>query len=55
MEKKMLREISNDKLTPKKSDFVVETEIYKKDEDDGLDYESDYTVLTEFQSRILNK
>ena len=48
MEKKMLREISNDKLTPKKSEFVVETEIYKKDEDDGLDYESDYTVLAEF-------
>ena len=44
----MLREISNDKLTPKKSDFVEETEIYKKDEDYGLDYESDYTVLTEF-------
>ena len=44
----MLREISNDKLTPKKSDFVVETEIYKKAEDDGLDYESDYTVLAEF-------
>ena len=44
----MLREISNDKLPPKKSDIVVETEIYKKDEDDGLDYESDYTVLTEF-------
>ena len=29
----MLREISNDKLTPKKSDLVVETEIYKKEED----------------------
>ena len=48
MEKKMLREISNDKLTPKKSDIVVETEIYEKTEDDGLDYESDYTVLAEF-------
>ena len=48
MEKKMLREISNDKLTPKKSDFVVETEIYEKNDDDGLDYDSDYAVLTEF-------
>ena len=44
----MLREISNDKLPPKKSVFVVETEIYEKNDDDGLDYDSDYAVLTEF-------
>ena len=45
---KMLREIANDKLTPKKSDSKSETELYERSEDDGLDYEDQYTTLTEF-------
>ena len=32
-QKKMLREIANDKLTPKKSDKLKETEIFETDSD----------------------
>ena len=43
MEKKMLREITNDKFTPKKRDFMVETELFDGKVDDeyweGLDYD----------------
>ena len=37
---KMLREIANDLLTPKKSDFVVQNEIHEKirNDDDYDDY-----------------
>ena len=48
MEKKMLREITNDKLTPKKRDSLLETELFYPEEDDGLDYEVDSMTLTEF-------
>ena len=48
MEKKMLREITNDKLTPKKHDSLVETELFDPEEDDGLDYEVDTMTLTEY-------
>ena len=34
----MLREIANDKITPKKTDRKVENDLY---ENDGLDYEND--------------
>ena len=48
MEKKMLREITNDKLTPKKRDSLLETELFATEEDDGLDYEVDTMTLTEY-------
>ena len=39
MEKpQMLREIANDKITPKKTDRKVENDLY---ENDGLEYEND--------------
>ena len=37
-EKKMLREIANDKITPKKTDRNVNNDLY---ETDGLDYDND--------------
>ena len=49
---KMLREISNDDLTPKKRDTLVKNDLYeRKDddfEDDGLDYDADAITLAEF-------
>ena len=49
---KMLREIANDNLTPKKTDSMVKNDIYeRKDddfEDDGLDYDTDAIPLAEF-------
>ena len=48
MDKQMLREITNDKLTPKKRDALLETELFYPEEDDGLDYEVDSMTLTEF-------
>ena len=44
----MLREITNDKLTPKKRDSLLETELFYPEEDDGLYYEVDSMTLTEF-------
>lgn len=44
----MLREITNDKLTPKKHDSLLETELFDPEDDDGLDYEVDSMTLTEF-------
>ena len=37
-EKKMLREIANDKITPKKTDRNVNNDLY---ENEGLDYDND--------------
>ena len=49
---KMLREISNADLTPKKSDKMLQNDLYeRKDdefEDDGLDYDTDMIPLAEF-------
>ena len=45
--KKMLREVSNDHLTPKKRDDLVQSEIFGDFEEDGLDYEVDSLTLTE--------
>ena len=56
---KMLREIANDNLTPKKTDSLVQNDIYeRKDddfEDDGLDYDTDMIPLAEFQLIIPDK
>ena len=44
MEPKMLREIANDAITPKKRDVKVQNDLYEKinDEDfyEGLDYDA---------------
>ena len=49
---KMLREIANDNITPKKRDTLVQNDVYeRKDddfEDDGLDYDTDVIPLAEF-------
>jgi len=53
MESKMLREITNDVLTPKKKDKVENTQDFYerlKDPDDGFDYEIEsYEVITEYR------
>ena len=49
---KMLREIANDNITPKKRDTLVQNDVYeRKDsefEDDELDYDTDMVPLAEF-------
>ena len=45
MEPKMLREISNDAITPKKKDVRVQNDLYEKKNDgdfyEGLDYDDE--------------
>ena len=48
MEEKMLREIANDNITPKKTNKIVQNALYERQEQDELDYEDQYTVLNEF-------
>ena len=49
---KMLREIANDNITPKKRDTLVQNDVYERKEDDfeddGLDYDTDMIPLAEF-------
>jgi hypothetical protein len=49
---KMLREINNDAITPKKRDTLVQNDLYERHtgdfEDEGLDYDTDPMTLTEF-------
>ena len=49
---KMLREIANDNITPKKRDTLFQNDIYERKNDDleadGLDYEMDAVPLAEF-------
>ena len=40
---KMLREIANDKITPKKTDKNIQNDLY---EDDGLDYDDQTMIIT---------
>ena len=40
---KMIREIANDKITPKKSDKNIQNDLY---EDDGLDYDDQTMIIT---------
>ena len=53
MSKKILREISNDSLTPKKSDVESSSDFYERlhdVDDDGLDYEIEsYETITEYR------
>jgi len=45
MDQRMLREIANDAITPKKRDIKVQNDLYEKIKDDdfyeGLDYDDD--------------
>ena len=56
---KMLREISNDAITPKKRYRRVQNDLYEKKNDDdffeGLDYDDDMVPSAEFQLKIVNK
>ena len=49
---KMLREIANDAITPKKSDKNVQNDLYARLEDkdfyEGLDYDDDMIPTAEF-------
>ena len=51
---KMLREIANDDLTPKKHDFKVQRELHEKirNDDDYDDWEYGTNAVTTGQSRI---
>ena len=52
MEPKMLREISNDAITPKKRDVKIQNDLYEKKNDgdfyEGLDYDDDMIPTAEF-------
>ena len=51
-QEKMLREIANDKITPKKRDSRVQNDLYEKVEDiefyEGLDYDDQMIPTAEF-------
>ena len=53
MEQKMLREIFNDDLTPKKHNFEVQNEIHEKirNDEDYDDWEYGTEPLYEFKNR----
>ena len=46
MEPKMLREIANDAITPKKRDVKIQNDLYEKKTDgdfyEGLDYDDEF-------------
>ena len=52
MDQRMLREIANDAITPKKRDRKVQNDLYEKIKDDdfyeGLDYDDDMIPSAEF-------
>ena len=45
LKKKMLREVSNDHLTPKKRDDLVQSEILGNFEDDDLEYDDQTMII----------
>jgi hypothetical protein len=54
-QKKMLREIANDDITPKKHDFVVQNEIHERIRNDQ-DYDDwEYGTEPLYESKILDK
>ena len=60
MSEKMLREIANDSLTPKKRDKESSSDFFERlrgEDDDGLDYEIEsYEVISEYrQKTLINK
>ena len=57
MSEKMLREIANDSLTPKKSDKTSSSDLFERlreEDEDGLDYEIEsYEVISEYRKKTL--
>ena len=45
---KMLREINNDAITPKKRDSKVQNDLYERSKDEFEDEDRNSVVLTEF-------
>ena len=45
LKKKMLREVSNDHLTPKKRDDLVQSEIFGDFDDDDLEYDDQMMII----------
>ena len=43
--KKMLREVSQDRLTPKKRDDLVQSEIFGDFDDDDLEYDDQTMII----------
>ena len=43
--KKMLREVSNDHLTPKKRDDLVQSEIFGNFDEDELEYDDQTMII----------
>ena len=43
--KKMLREVSYDRLTPKKRDDLVQSEIFGNFDDDELEYDDQTMII----------
>ena len=43
--KKMLREVSHDRLTPKKRDDLVQSEIFGEFEEDELEYDDQTMII----------
>ena len=43
--KKRLREVSHDRLTPKKRDDLVQSEIFGNFEDDELEYDDQTMII----------
>ena len=53
MSEKMLRELANDSMTPKKSDKTSSSDLFERlreEDEDGLDYEIEsYEVISEYR------
>ena len=43
--KKMLREVNNDNLTPKKRDDLIQSEIFGNFDDDELEYDDQMMII----------
>ena len=58
MEEKMLREIANDAITPKKTNKKVQNDLYERQEDnefyEGLDYDDQMIPPQTSTSSIIN-
>ena len=54
--KKMLREVSNDHLTPKKRDDLVQSEIFGDFEEDDLEYDDQTKIILNIRLQsLINK
>ena len=54
--KKMLREVSNDHLTPKKRDDLVKSEIFGDFDEDDLEYDDQMMIIWNIRLQsLINK